>query len=302
MKKAGHRYFHVDVFAESKYAGNSLAVVVPSVPIPAARMQAIAREFNFPETTFITSEQPKRGGYPVRIFTPAREVPFAGHPALGTAWVIRRHLARRAKPPQEINLNLKVGRIPVRFPDGDDGVSWMTQKPPEFGPVHSRAAAAALLGLQPEDLDPRFPAQTLSTGMPVLLIPLRNLGAVKRAREDSQAAQDYFGNRPDGTTARLPLFAFSPETYAPANRINCRMFAAALGVPEDPATGSANGCLAGYLSRHRFFGSDAVDITVEQGYEMGRKAKLHIRAQPGVKGISVEVGGRVIAVAEGMLV
>jgi trans-2,3-dihydro-3-hydroxyanthranilate isomerase len=318
VSRARHRYFHVDVFGEAKYSGNPLAVVLPSAPMQATGMQAIAREFNFPETTFVTSLKPKGkgGGYDVRIFTPQREVPFAGHPTLGTAYVIRRLLAesaasksgaakaRAGKPggaenrPGEIVLNLKIGPIPVRFPDGDSGVLWMRQKAPEFGPIHARTDVAGILGLASKDIDARFPVQEVSTGMRFLMIPLKDLDAVKRARTDPDAYRAHFRK---GEGEGLPLFLFSPETYAPGNRINCRMFADVFGIPEDPATGSANGCLAGYLARHRYFGSDAVDITVEQGYEMGRRSRLHLSARTAAKGIEVDVGGRVFPVAEGRL-
>src|SRR4051812_2516652 len=115
-----HKFHIVDVFGESKYSGNQLAVVLPGGPLGAGDMQAIAREFNFPETTFLGSRKPKRGGYPVRIFTPRKEVPFAGHPTLGTAFVIRNHVASR-KPPI-ISLDLGVGRIPVRFVPREPGM------------------------------------------------------------------------------------------------------------------------------------------------------------------------------------
>lgn len=296
MKLAGHRYFHLDVFAEAKYSGNQLAVVLPESRITAAGMQAIAREFNFPETTFILSKASKRGGWPVRIFTPFREVPFAGHPTLGTAYAIREFIARGK--PAEILLDLKIGRIPVSFPGGGDGLLWMSQNSPAFGAVHARAAVAGMLGLTAKDVDARFPAQEVSTGFNWLLVPLRNLDAVKRARMDMQACEAYFRKPPEGVP---PIFVFSPETYTRESRINSRSFAPQFGVPEDPATGSANGNLAGWLSRHRYFGSDSVDLSVEQGYEMGRKSRLHLRAEPAGKGIKVEVGGKVFEVAEGRL-
>ena len=296
MKKPGHRYFHLDVFGESKYSGNQLAVVLPESRITPAGMQAIAREFNFPETTFIQSNTAKRGAWPVRIFTPFREVPFAGHPTLGTAYAIREFLARGK--PAEIVLDLKIGRIPVGFQDGSEGVIWMRQNAPAFGSVHSRAAVAGMLGLTAKDVDPRFPAQEVSTGFNWLLVPLKNLDAVKRARMDLAACEAHFRKPPEAVP---PIFLFSPETYTRESRINSRSFAPQFGVPEDPATGSANGNLAGWLSRHRYFGSDSVDISVEQGWEMGRKSRLHLRAESGSKGITVEVGGRVFEVAEGRL-
>lgn len=293
---AKHRFHIVDVFGERKYAGNQLAVVLPGGPLRAAEMQAIAREFNFAETTFVGARAPKRGGYPVRIFTPVREIPFAGHPTLGTATVIRNHVAPRKTP--AIALDLGVGRIPVSFPARQGGLAWMRQNPPAFGAVHPRAAAAALVGLASRDLDSRFPAQEVSTGFQFLLIPVKSLEAMRRAAVDAQACRSYFAERPGG---ELPFFLFCPETYDPAHRINARAFAPSFGVPEDPATGSANGCLAGYLARYRYFGSDPVDVEVEQGYEIGRPSLLRLKAEEGPAGFRVEVGGRVIEVAEGRL-
>lgn len=291
----GHRFFIVDVFAEAKYAGNQLAVVLPDSPIPDPEMQKIAREFNFPETTFVTSPRKRRGGYDVRIFTPNSEVPFAGHPTLGTAHVIAREIA--GKHAGTVVLNLKVGPVPVRL-GGKDGAAplWMRQMAPVFGKIHDPKVFAKVLGLSARDFHTGFPVQEVSTGLPFLLAPLKSLAAVKKAATDMAAFRKYFGAR-EG----LPLFLFSPETYSPSNQINCRMFAHLFGIPEDPATGSANGCLAGYLVKHRFFGSDAISVRVEQGYEIGRKSLLHLEAGTEGGSISVKVGGRVIDVAEGRL-
>jgi trans-2,3-dihydro-3-hydroxyanthranilate isomerase len=291
---AKHRYFIVDVFGERKYSGNQLAVVLPGGPMRAADMQAIAREFNFAETTFVGA--PKRGGYPVRIFTPRREVPFAGHPTLGTAFVIRNHVAPRKTA--AIDLDLAIGRTRVAFPPREPGMAWMRQRPAEFGPIHPRAAAAALVGLASRDLASRFPAQEVSTGFPFLLIPVKSLEAIRRAAANREACRTHFAGRPGG---ELPLFLFCPEAYDPAHRINARMFADVFGIPEDPATGSANGCLAGYLARYRYFGSEAIDLIVEQGYEIGRPSLLRLSVQEGPEGQAIKVGGKVIEVAEGRL-
>jgi trans-2,3-dihydro-3-hydroxyanthranilate isomerase len=293
---AKHRFHIVDVFGETKYSGNQLAVVLPGRPMATQEMQAIAREFNFPETTFIESRVPKRGGYPVRIFTPRSELPFAGHPTLGTAYVIRNHLATRKM--SLLSLDLKVGRIPVRFPKSDPGIAWMRQKTAEFGAVHSLADGAALVGLAPEDLDARYPVQEVSTGMAFLLIPVKNLAAIQRAVPNRAACRAYFAQQ---TSGELPLFLFCPETYDPANQINARMFAEALGIPEDPATGSANGCLAAYLAQHLYWGSKRIEARVEQGYEIGRPSLLRLSADLDQASHQIEVGGRVIEIATGRL-
>ncbi len=317
----GHRFFIVDVFGECKYSGNQLAVVLPARKLETAEMQAIAREFNFSETTFIPSVSPRQGAYAVRIFTPRGEVPFAGHPCLGTAHIILKHLAKPGT--RDIVLDLKAGRIPVRCGDDGAGLLWMRQLAPVFGKTHDAKAFAKVLGLDPGkaekagragrtgsiggagDFDARFPIQQVSTGMEFLLVPLKNLAAVEKAATDMAAYRKYFlGQAIDAATGArgLPIFLFCAETRDPANRIHARMFADMFGIPEDPATGSANGCLAGYLIKHGYFGKGPVRVSVEQGYEMGRNSILHIDARAKGRNIEVQVGGKVFDVAEGRLV
>src|SRR5215216_1897518 len=160
-------FYIVDVFAEEKYAGNQLAVVRGGAGLPDERLQKIALEMNYSETTFVLSEEESDGGYDVRIFTPGREVPFAGHPTLGTAYVIRHEIL--AEPADRVTLNLKAGRIPVTFGE----VLWMRQLPPTFGSKLDRDPAARALNLEPTDLDDRFPVQEVSTGLPAIIVPLR---------------------------------------------------------------------------------------------------------------------------------
>ena len=291
----GRVFSLVDVFAENKYAGNQLAVVHQAEGLETEVMQKIAREINFSETAFILGDRPRRGAFDVRIFTPARELPFAGHPTLGTAFVVQRDLVK--EPVKKVVLNLKVGAIPVAFtyrgrrPD----VLWMKQIPPRFGFTLEPGRVAPVLGLKPDDLDARFPVQEVSTGIPFVIVPVKTLAAVKKSvlRPDRLA-----GLTADEGKAFL---LFSPEVYRQENNLNVRVFAHGYGVGEDPATGSANGCLAGYLVRHRYFGRPRVDIRVEQGYEIGRPSLLLLRAEKRGKGIDVRVGGRVIPVAGGRL-
>jgi len=285
----------VDVFAEDKYAGNQLAVVRRAEGLAGAAMQKIAREINFSETTFVLGDRKRRGGYDVRIFTPTAELPFAGHPTLGTAFVIQQDLIK--EPVRKVILNLKVGPIPVTFgyrgrkPD----VLWMKQIQPRFGITLEARRVAPVLGLKPDDLDPRFPVQEVSTGIPFVIVPVKTLEAVKKSgfRADKLA----------GLTAEGKAFLlFAPQTYSPSNDLNVRVFAHCYGVGEDPATGSANGCLAGYLVLHRYFGRARIDIRVEQGNEVGRPSLLLLRARDKARKVDVFVGGRVILVARGMLV
>jgi trans-2,3-dihydro-3-hydroxyanthranilate isomerase len=257
-------------------------------------MQTIANEFHFSETAFVFPDVKEDGAYPVRIFTPHNEVPFAGHPTLGTAFIIRNELE---KPPVDrITLNLKVGRIPVVFDDAG-GLQWMKQIEPTFGSRHGPKQIAEIINLSEDDIDTRFPIEQVSTGIEFLIIPLKGLASVRAASTNLAKYNTYF----DTATAR-DLFIFCPETYEEGNSINCRMFADIFGIPEDPATGSANGCLAAYLSKYKYFGSESVDLSVEQGYEIGRKSILRIKARRGDGRYNIEVGGKVIKVAEGTLV
>ncbi len=284
----------VDVFAEEKYAGNQLAVVRGAEALSDDEMQRVAKEMNYSETTFILSEERRDGGYDVRIFTPKTELPFAGHPTLGTAYVIQRQIVK--KPINKIVLNLKVGQIPVSltYREQDVDVLWMRQMKPTFGPTFDAESVSDVLGLDVEAVDSRFSIQDVSTGVPCIVVPLRTLDAVKLAR----ISRDKYYKFIKETQAKT-LLIFCPETYRDENDLNVRFFADYYGVPEDPATGSANGCLAAYLVKHRFFGRDCINIRVEQGYEIGRPSLLLLRAEETNEGIDVNVGGRVVMVARG---
>lgn len=287
------RFQIVDVFAREKYAGNQLAVVTDAADLDTERMQAIAAEMDYSETTFVTGREDD--AWPVRIFTPTEEVPFAGHPTLGTASVIRDHLATGT--PSEITLDLPVGDVPVDVREaGGEEQLWMRQQPPQFGEQLSHERLATVLGLSSADLDTDHPVRVVSTGLPTIIVPLRDRGALEGISLDREAYDALVGDR----EAKL-ILAFCSDPRDPSNDIAARMFAPALGVVEDPATGSANGCLAAYLSDREYFGSPAVDARVEQGYELGRPSLLHLSGLQTADDITVEVGGRVVPVARGTL-
>lgn len=292
-----HIFCIVDVFAEQKYAGNQLAVLTNAGKLSDNEMQRIAKEMNYSETTFILSEKERGGGYDVRIFTPENELPFAGHPTLGTASVIQKKIIK--KNVEKIVLNLKVGQIPVTFTyKGEEtDILWMEQIQPQFGEVIEVRDIVQVVDLKPEDIDNRFPIEEVSTGVFVFIIPIKNLDAVKRAQIDKARY-----NRLIQTTQAKALLLFCPETYNKENDLNVRFFADYYGVPEDPATGSANGCLAAYLVKHHYFEKKQIDIRVEQGTEIGRPSLLYLRAEKMDGGIVVNVGGKVIIVAQGELV
>jgi trans-2,3-dihydro-3-hydroxyanthranilate isomerase len=287
-------FFILDVFASAKYTGNQLAVCLNAGDLTDRQMQQIAREINFSETTFVTSSQLVNDGYDTRIFTPLTELPFAGHPTLGTAFVIQQELV--GAEIERVNLNYKVGQIPVDFNyvEGKPDILWMSQQPPKFYAPLAAETIAEVIGVDVADIDPRFPIEPVSTGLPFIIVPLTNLAAASRAKLNLELY--------DRVVADLPaqaILIFCTESVDPQCQLHVRVFTECYGVPEDPATGSANGCLAAYLSKHQYFGSTTVDITVEQGVEMGRDARLYLRARQDERGYAIAVGGRVVTIARG---
>ena len=284
-------FFIVDVFTIGrKYTGNQLAVYLGNPP--SSLMQQLAKEINFSEITFVTCNTPENGGYNVRIFMPEVEVPFAGHPVLGTAFVIQRELIGRDV--KQINLNLAVGQIPVTF--AEDGVIWMKQNPPSFGQRFQAADVARILNVEVEDIDSRYPIEEVSTGMPFVLVPMATLEAVKRARVNLDRLRALLGAH----DAIAPAI-FCTETIHAENDIHVRVLDDIYGAPEDPATGSANGCIAAYLLTHGYYGSERISLRSEQGYQIGRPSLLHLEARHDVDDIVIRVGGQVVMVAQGQL-
>jgi trans-2,3-dihydro-3-hydroxyanthranilate isomerase len=275
-----------DVFAEKQ-----LATFFDFGNLDGRQMQRMARETNFSETTFITSREEKNGGYDVRIFTPKEEIPFAGHPTLGTAYLIREKMIKRRV--DRVLLNLKVGQIPVTFTKGSKLV-WMRQRTPEFGRRFGTEGAARVLGLEGDDIDDRWPVEEVSTGLPFVIIPLRSLEALKRIKVDATAIHSLNAGGPDS----IPL-AFAPEGQEEGQQSSVRVFPVLQGISEDPATGSGNGCLAAYLVKNAYAGSNNVDVRVGQGYEMGRPSTLYLKANISEGKVVVNVGGKVGEVATG---
>lgn len=275
-------YYLTDVFAEGAYAGNRLATITDATGLSSAEMQNIALAFNFAETTFICGGSAENG-FDVRIFTPAAEIPFAGHPTLGTAFLLRHVLHRSDEV--TINLNLKVGKIPVTFED--DGVLWMRQNQPVFGKQLDHAYLSDQLGIDESMLDTNYPCQYVSTGLEFLLVPMSSPQALN---EISIGINDLAPS----------VFFFCKGGYTDEQHISARMFAEEFGISEDPATGSANGCLAAYLVEHEYFDSSEVDIKVGQGYEIQRPSQLYLRANKEKNDhFDLNVGGRVNLVAKG---
>lgn len=281
------------MFAQSSFAGNQLAVVTNGNNLSTSQMQKIAHEFNFSESTFITSKQKLSFG--VRIFTPKNELPFAGHPTLGTAWVIQQHIIKQKV--STVSLKLKVGEIPVSFqytkrkPD----LLWMKQKEPTFGKTFDSLNFSKILGVKHDDIDHRFPVQIVSTGVPFYIVPLRSLKSLK----SSKIARDLYFELVRESEAKS-ILVFSPEAYNKDSDLGVRVFTEYYGIPEDPATGSGNGCLAAYLAKYNYYGKSEIEATVDQGYEIGRPSKLFLRTE-GPKKFGVVVGGKVFPVAHGTI-
>jgi trans-2,3-dihydro-3-hydroxyanthranilate isomerase len=299
----GLDYAVVDVFAEQPWQGNALAVFADARGLSTEDMQAIARETNLSETTFILPRPPeveRERGVHVRIFTVREELEFAGHPTLGTAaWLYLNHPVLRGA--EQITLELRVGPIPVRFTaprSGEPGVyGRMRQNDPTFGNIHPPAAIAHALGLGIEDLDPALPAQTVSTGMAFCIVPLRSIEVARRLAIPQPLAQAYL--------AQSDAKFFHCITRAPAGTgadWHARM---QFYNGEDPATGSASGCAIAYLVHHGVVASGR-RIVIEQGVEILRPSRIYVEAGTVDAGGSsricdVFVAGRTIPVATGHL-
>jgi trans-2,3-dihydro-3-hydroxyanthranilate isomerase len=292
-----HRFYMVDVFAERPYAGNQLAVVVGADDLSGETMQQVAAEMNYSETTFVMSTHDPGEGYRVRIFTPAREIAFAGHPILGTAWVVRHHVAPEATGP--VRLRLDVGQVPVTFETAPDGgeVAWFLAPPVAPGAIYARERIASAVGVLPADIETRAPVQQFSAGSTsAIIVPLRDLNALRRSRLDLQAFA------PLADEGCLPLaYLFCNQTHHPDNDLCARFFFEAHGVREDPATGNGAAFLGTYLMMHGFFSASELNLRIEQGYEIGRPSMVMLRARMVARLPEVHVGGRVIPTVQGEL-
>jgi trans-2,3-dihydro-3-hydroxyanthranilate isomerase len=286
-------YFVVDVFSESALQGNPLAVVMNTAGLSSEQMQAIAREFNLSETTFVErrpAEVEQREGVRVRIFTTEEELPFAGHPTLGTASVLRLKAPETVQQ-DTVTLALQVGAVPVRFePTGLFGE--MTQRDPEFGAELDASEVARLTGLAIDDLDPALPPQVVSTGTAFAIVALKSHQALAKLNVDQQQATAWLRAR----GARWFYVLAPTGGTEPAWRARMQFNGG-----EDPATGSAAGCAISYLV-HRSAVPSGKRIHVRQGVEMGRPSELYLSAKYEYEKVTdVRVGGSTVLVANGRL-
>jgi trans-2,3-dihydro-3-hydroxyanthranilate isomerase len=284
-------FSQVDVFTANPFEGNSLAVFADGRGLSDDQMQAIAREMNLSETTFILPRDAateKERGVRVRIFTVHEELPFAGHPTLGTAF----HL-RGSAGAKEVVLELNVGRVPVQFTEaaGKPLFGEMTQVDPQLGEIHDREAVARISGLLDGDIDPSLPIQTVSTGLPYTIVPLRGLEAARRLQVDPKISIEYLSR----SGGRFFYFV-TRETVDRLARLHARM---QFYGSEDPATGSAAGCTAAWMVKHGVAKPDE-HVLIEQGLEILRPSRIFVRASlKDDKVVNVRVGGNVVEVLRG---
>jgi trans-2,3-dihydro-3-hydroxyanthranilate isomerase len=284
-----------DVFSSRPLEGNSLAVFSDARGLTDAEMQSIAKEMNLSETTFILPRDPateRERGIRVRIFTVQEELPFAGHPTLGTAFALRGQSGKK-----EVVLELNVGRVPIRFEhsDGEPPFGEMTQLDPTFVMQHDREAVARATGLRPEDFDDSLPIETVSTGVPFTVTPLKSLAVMQGLRIDLNRAAEYLSQ-----TAGKFFYFVTRETVDPKARLHARML---FYNGEDPATGSAAGCTAAWMVAHSVAQPEE-RVLIEQGVEMKRPSRIFVRASLQSKNhdnrvVNVRVGGNSVEILRG---
>jgi trans-2,3-dihydro-3-hydroxyanthranilate isomerase len=297
------RFHQLDVFTATPFEGNQLAVFENGDDIPEALMPVLAREMNFPESVFLLSRPRAGTGARLRIFTPEEELPMAGHPVIGTTFLLAA-LGTIAAPQPRVVLDLKIGPTPVDLVWHESGrleFAWMHQRTPAYGPPLPEALSADLaraLNIETGDILP-LPPHTASSGVPFFYVPLVSEEAVDRASADRLALRALFARA--GEARPLPVFVFAMSSR-PGVTCYSRMFAPEFGIPEDPATGGASGPLGGYLVRHGLVGREEAEAMVSlQGVRMRRASRISIAVGFGEDGgvSGVRVGGEAVVVGRG---
>lgn len=280
-----------DVFSSQPLEGNSLAVFSDARGLSDAEMQSLAREMNLSETTFVFPRDPeteREKGVRVRIFTVHEELPFAGHPTLGTAFALRGNTSTNL-----VNLDLNVGKVPVQFEDSPHQATFaeMTQADPVFGVQHNGEAVARATGLSLTDFDSSLPIETVSTGIPFTVVPLKSLSVIQNLCLNLHASDEYLQK-----TGGKFFYFVSRETLDSAAHLHARML---FYNGEDPATGSAAGCTAAWMVAHGVASPD-LRVLIEQGIEMQRPSRIFVRASKRDNRIvNVRVGGNAVEVIRG---
>jgi trans-2,3-dihydro-3-hydroxyanthranilate isomerase len=287
-----HRYKVVDVFTTEALEGNALAVFPDASGLDATTMQKIAREFNLTETAFVLPATRKDCAVTLRIFTPAKELPFAGHPTVGSAFVLLQECIV-PKNSSAFVVEEKIGPVPIRIDGGARPMIWLRTPPIHEGRCYDSALCAAALGLELRDLLPIEP-QLLNAGNPTLIVGAKDKAAVDRAWLDLAGFKALQG----GESEPFCVFLFTPTPEGAYSR----MFAPEYGIAEDPATGSSTGPLAAYMIRHKLMsGKAGTRFVSEQGTKMGRRSFLHVEIQGEQGAHGILVGGHVTSVAEGVV-
>jgi trans-2,3-dihydro-3-hydroxyanthranilate isomerase len=297
-----YRFVTLDVFTAQRFAGNPLAVVFEADKLATATMQSVAREFNHPETVFVQKPAAPGNAASIRIFTPAVELPFAGHPTVGCAVALAREGGAIGAGERAIVIEEKIGAVRCTVPLADQARGHarfvLPERPREIGPPADAAALARALRLASDDVGhgSLAPARW-SAGIAFTCVPLKSLDAVQRCRADLTHWDAAFE-----TDGRSSAYIFCRETLEPHNMFHVRMFAPRMGVAEDPATGSAAAAFAGYCARNMDFADGEHRIGIEQGDEMSRPSRIDLQLTiSGGKLMSATVGGDAIVVTDGSL-
>jgi trans-2,3-dihydro-3-hydroxyanthranilate isomerase len=275
----------VDVFTDKPFTGNQLAVFPDANGLSTEYMQKLANEINYSETTFVSKWNSPEADHNVRIFTLDQELPFAGHPILGTAFTI---MQLSESWDATIRLKTKVGVIPLKKANGE---IWMTQNHPDFFEQFSdKNIVADLIGLTPDDISDDIPIEAVSTGNTMLIIPVKDLKAIESAEGNAHNLRIFCKKH-----NVVGPYLFTLQTTTMAARVHTRFLAPHMGILEDAATGSAAGPLTGYLLKHDVFGR-SFEIINEQGIEMNRPSQIHMRGMLNKGTYTVEIGGQCVNV------
>jgi trans-2,3-dihydro-3-hydroxyanthranilate isomerase len=308
MPGRNYEFVQLDVFTQTPLAGNPLAIFTDARGLNDGEMQALAREMNLSETTFILPRDPvteAREGKKVRIFTVEQELPFAGHPTLGTAlYLYAFELASNSNRSEQITLDLKAGKIPVRFTANSESAGRglvdgqvfgeMRQRDPEFGPILSREAVAGVVGIALDEIASEWPIQLVSTGLIFTIVPFRNQQTLSDLKFSYGQAAEFLNN-----TGANFFYFLCPERREGPLEARARMF---FYGGEDPATGSAAGCAASWMVQHEVAKSDE-QVLIRQGIECRRPSEMYVRASREGEGVAnVRVGGYAIEILRGTVV
>lgn len=300
------KFYQADVFTAQPFGGNPVAVFPEAQGLTDDQLQQIAREMNLSETVFVLPPTDPAAVVRLRIFTPTQEIPFAGHPVVGTFFVLAQlGLVATPEPVTRVVQECNIGLFPVELHvrDGQVFRVVMTQPEPQFlekiEATEDLYKVAAALGIAKHTItDAKWPLEVVSTGLPVLIVPVRTLTAVRSINPDPSAIVDLCGR-----FGANGIMAFTTVTVEPFANVHARMFAPAIGIPEDPATGSASGALGAYLVQNGIVDvGPMTEITIEQGYEVERPSRILVQVQSDDDLIqSVKVGGQCVMVVEGVL-